>query len=203
MANEQNHEIKSFGPQFFIETGSDRMGFCGRTVYFIGAATKVKNDGTGESQVKNNISFHETGFARYYTEKQLQIEAGKLSKDNEITMSTVVYHGDYTVNADNGKLRLKAKDIILEATDNITLKADKLIQIGHPEQGPTNQVRIEADKVQVNTRGGNIGDLLKTSSLFSSFAGSFVSSSSLASAASGMYGGPLAGAAGKFAKRFF
>ena len=203
MANEQNHEIKSFGPQFFIETGSDRMGFCGRTVYFFGAATKVKNDGTGESQVKNNISFHETGFARYYTEKQLLIEAGKLSKDNEITMSTVVYHGDYTVNADNGKLRLKAKDIILEATDNITLKADKLIQIGHPEQGATNQVRIEADKVQVNTRGGNIGDLLKTSSLFSSFAGSFVSSSSLASAASGMYGGPLAGAGGKFAKRFF
>ena len=122
MSNEQNHEIKSFGPQFFIETGSDRMGFCGRTVYFIGAATKVKNDGTGESQVKNNISFHETGFARYYTEKQLQIEAGKLSKDNEITMSTVVYHGDYTVNADNRKLRLKAKDIILEATDNKLLK---------------------------------------------------------------------------------
>ena len=202
MANEQNHEIKSFGPQFFIETGSDRMSFCGRTVYFIGAATKLKNDGTGESQVKNNISFHETGLARYYTEKQLQIEAGKLSKDNEITMSTVVYHGDYTVNADNGKLRLRAKDIILEAADDITLKA-KTIQIGHREQGATEQVRIEADKVQVNTRGGNIGDLLKTSSLFSSFAGSFVSTSSLASAASGMYGGPLAGAAGKFAKRFF
>ena len=201
MANEQNHEIKSFGPQFFIETGSDRMSFCGRTVYFIGAATKLKNDGTGESQVKNNISFHETGLARYYTEKQLQIEAGILSKDNDITMSTVVHHGDYTVNADRGKLRLRAKDIILEAADDITLKA-KTIQIGHREQGATDQVRIEADKVQVNTRGGNIGDLLKTSSLFSSFAGSYVSAGSLASAAAGMYTGPLAGAAGKFAKRF-
>ena len=201
MANEQNHEIKSFGPQFFIETGSDRMAFCGRTVYFIGAATKLKNDGTGESQVKNNISFHETGLARYYTEKQLQIEAGVLSKDNELTMSTVVYHGDYTVNADRGKLRLKAKDIVLEAADDITLKA-KTIQIGHREQGATDQVRIEADRVQVNTRGGNIGDLLKTSSLFSSFAGSYVSAGSLASAAAGMYTGPLAGAAGKFAKRF-
>ena len=201
MANEQNHEIKSFGPQFFIETGSDRMSFCGRTVYFIGAATKLKNDGTGESQVKNNISFHETGLARYYTEKQLQIEAGVLSKDNEIAMSTIVHHGDYTVNADRGKLRLKAKDIILEAADDITLKA-KTIQIGHQEQGATEQVRIEANAVQVNTRGGNIGDLLKTSSLFSSFAGSYVSAGSLASAAAGMYTGPLAGAAGKFAKRF-
>tara|TARA_R100000234_G_C4995607_1_gene177737 strand:- start:83 stop:694 length:612 start_codon:yes stop_codon:yes gene_type:complete len=203
MANEQNHEIKSFGPQFFIETGSDRMAFCGRTVYFIGAATKLKNDGTGESQVKNNISFHETGLARYYTEKQLQIEAGKLSKDNEITMSTIVHHGDYTVNADNGELRLKAKNIVIEATNNLTLEAVNTIQIGYPEQGATKEVRIEAGTVQVNTRGGNIGDLLKTSSLFSSFAGSFVSSSSLASAASGMYSGPLAGAAGKFAKKFF
>ena len=203
MANAQNHEIKSFGPQFFIETGSDRMGFCGRTVYFIGAATKVKNDGTGESQVKNNISFHETGFARVYTEKTLQVESGVLGSSNEkdnISFRQIVHNGDYTVNADNGKLRLKAKDIILEATDNITLKADKLIQIGHPEQGATNQVRIEADKVQVNTRGGNIGDLLKTSSLFSSFAGSFVSGGSLASAAAGMYGGPVAGA---IAKMFF
>jgi len=67
----------------------------------------------------------------------------------------------------------------------------------------TKEVLTNADKVHTTTRGGNIGDLLKTSSLFSSFAGSFVSSSSLASAASGMYGGPLAGAAGKFAKRFF
>ena len=203
MANEQNHEIKSFGPQFFIETGSDRMGFCGRTVYFIGAATKVKNDGTGESQVKNNISFHETGFARYYTEKQLQIEAGKLSKDNEITMSTVVHNGHYSVNANTGEIKLKAKDIILEAENSIEIKADNLIQIGHKETGATKEVLTNADKVHTTTRGGNIGDLLKTSSLFSSFAGSFVSSSSLASAASGMYGGPLAGAAGKFAKRFF
>ena len=77
------------------------MEYAGKAVYKIAATTK--------DDKKNNISFHETGFARYYTEKQLQIEAGKLSKDNEITMSTVVYHGDYTVNADNGKLRLKAK----------------------------------------------------------------------------------------------
>lgn len=203
MANEQNHEIKSFGPQFFIETGSDRMSFCGRTVYFIGAATKLKNDGTGESRVQNNISFHETGLARYYTEKQLQIEAGILSKDNDLTMSTVVHHGDYTVNADRGELRLKAKNIVIEAADNLSLLGSKTIQIGYPEQGATEEVLTNANRVHTTTKGGNIGDLLKTSSLFSSFAGSFVSSSSLASAAAGMYTGPLAGAAGKFAKRFF
>ena len=50
------------------------------------------------------------------------------------------------------------------------------------------KIELEADKVDVITKGGNIGDLLKTSSLFSSFAGSFVSGGSLASVASRMYG---------------
>ena len=62
------------------------------------------------------------------------------------------------------------------------------------------QVLTNANKVHTTTKGGNIGDLLKTSSLFSSFAGSFVSASSLVSAAAGMYEEE---SAGKFAKRFF
>tara|TARA_B000000532_G_scaffold135471_1_gene108737 strand:- start:377 stop:955 length:579 start_codon:yes stop_codon:yes gene_type:complete len=192
MANEQNHEIKSFGPQFFIETGSERMGYSGRTVYFIGATTKDK--------IKNNISFHETGFARYYTENVLQIESGLKCKDNDDAFRTIVHHGNYDVNADKGEIRLTAKNIIIEATNNLSLLAPNTIQIGFPERGATKQVLTNADKVHTTTRGGNIGDLLKTSSLFSSFAGSFVSGSSLASGAAGMYGGPVAG---MLAKKFF
>jgi len=193
--NEQNHELKTFGPQFLIDTGNEVMTHSGKTVYFIQGITKDK--------VKNNISFHETGFARIYTENILQIESGVRCKDNEDAFRQIVHHGNYNVNADKGEIRLSAKNIIIEATDNLSLLGSKTIQIGYPEQGATKEVLTNADKVHTTTRGGNIGDLLKTSSLFSSFAGSFVSSSSLASAASGMYGGPLAGAAGKFAKRFF
>ena len=38
--NQENHEIKSFGPQFFIETGSDKMEKTGKAVYKIAAITK-------------------------------------------------------------------------------------------------------------------------------------------------------------------
>jgi uncharacterized protein (DUF2345 family) len=187
--DKQNHQVKNFGPQCFIETGSDEMTYAGRTVYLFAGITKDK--------IRNNMSFHETGLARYHTEKEFQIEAGIKSKDNDNTMRTIVHHGNYCVNADKGEIRLKGKNIIIEATNNLILEAANTIQIGYPERGGTQQVRIEADKVQVNTRGGNIGDLLKTSSLFSSFSGSFVSGSSLASAAAGMYGGPVAGAIAK------
>ena len=179
--NEQNHELKTFGPQVLIDTGNGTMCHSGKTVFFIQGITKDK--------IKNNISFHETGFARVYTEKTLQVESGVLGSSNEkdnISFRQIVHNGHYAVNADKGEIRLAAKNIILEASNEITLLAPTKIQIGDPN-GTTDKIELEADKVDVITKGGNIGDLLKTSSLFSSFAGSFVSDNSLASAATKMY----------------
>jgi len=178
--NEQCHELKTFGPNFFIDTGNETNFHPGKTVYFIQGLTK------DAEKIKNNMSFHETGFARYYTEKTLQVESGVRSKDIDIAFQQVVHNGHYAVNADKGEIRLAAKNIILEASNEITLKAQGKIEIGDPN-GKTNLIQLEAKTVDVITRGGNIGDLLKTSSLFSSFSGSFVSSSSLVSAASKMY----------------
>ena len=189
--DKQNHQTKNFGSQFFIESGSDEMTYAGRTVSLMASVTKDK--------IKNNMSFHETGLARYHTEKDYQIEAGVKCKDTDNAMRTLVHHGNYCVNADRGEMRLSARNIIIEASNELILQAEK-IRIGYEERGATNEINLHADKVEVTTKGGNIGDLLKTSSLFSSFSGSFVSGGSLASAAAGMYGGPVAGA---IAKKFF
>ena len=83
------HELKTFGPQFLIDTGNETMTHAGKTVYFIQGITKDK--------IKNNISFHETGFARYYTEKELQMEVGFKCKDNENSFRQIVHHGNYSV----------------------------------------------------------------------------------------------------------
>ena len=183
--NQESREIKVIGP-LLIESGTQRVGVAGKTVYFIGSKNK---DG-----VKNNISFHEgKGLARYYTEKEFQLEAGIKSKDNEIACSTVVHHGSYTVNADRGDIKLSGKNIIIEAADELHLLATNKIQIGYPQKGGTQQVLINAGVVDVKTKGGNIGDILKTSSLFAAFAKSFVPGFSIASAAAGMYGGASPG----------
>tara|TARA_B100000282_G_scaffold246756_1_gene190164 strand:+ start:138 stop:713 length:576 start_codon:yes stop_codon:yes gene_type:complete len=181
MANEQNHELKTCGPQFLIDTGNGTMTHAGKTVFFI--------QGISKDKIKHNVSFHETGFARVYTERTLQVESGVLGSSNEknnIAFRQIVHNGHYAVNADKGEIRLAAKNIILDAENEIILKTPGKIQIGDPN-GTTGDIQLEAKTVDVITRGGNIGDLLKTSSLFSSFSGSFVSSSSLVSAASKMY----------------
>ena len=179
--NQESREIKTFGPQFLIETGTDRVGHAGKSVYFIGGITK-------KGDVRNNISFHEgKGLARYYTEKDFQVECGIKCKDNETNYRTKVQHGSYSLNTDRGDIKLSGKNIILEADDEIQIKASNIVQIGYPEPGATKEVRINADIVDVTTKGGNIGDLLQTSSLFASFAGSFVPQYTLAKAAKGMF----------------
>ena len=168
--NQESREIKSIGP-LLIESGTNRVGAAGKTVYFIGS----KNKDGGK------------GIARYYTEKEFQVEAGVKCKDNEIAYKSIVHHGSYSVNVDRGDIKLKGKNIILEADDEIQIKASNIVQIGYPEPGATKEIRINADLVDVTTKGGNVGDILKTSSLFAAFAGSFVPQYAIANAAAKMY----------------
>ena len=183
--NQESRELKTIGP-LLIESGTNRVGHAGKTAYFIGSANK--------DCVKNNISFHEgDALARYYTEKEFQVECGIKCKDNNNSYRTIVHHGNYNVNADRGEIRLSGKTIIIEAADELHLLATNKIQIGYPQRGATKKVLTNADIVHTTTKGGNIGDLLKKSSLFASFAGSFVPQFSIASAAAGMYGGATPG----------
>jgi|TARA_B100000085_G_C18450511_1_gene474658 hypothetical protein len=195
MANEQNHELKTFGAQFLIDTGNERMTHAGKTVYFIQGMTKDK--------IKNNISFHETGLSRYYTEKTLQVESGYLGASNvkdNISYRQVVHKGDYTLNVDLGAIRLRAKNIILEAENDLTLKASNKIQIGDKSTGATKEIELKADKVHAITTNGNIADILGTSFLKKAFSGSYANAGALGLAASGLQAAaPLVG---KFKQKF-
>ena len=184
---EENHEIKSWGPQFFIETGNEVVGYPGRTVYFMGGRTK---DGAHAY----NQSFHEdSGLSRVYTEKTLQVECGIHNSESENSYRFITHKGDYAVNADRGQIKIKGRDIILEAADQLILKSDNVIQIGN-KNGTTDLIDIRARKVNIKGRGGNLANFLKTSNLFKSFAGSFVDNNNIFAAGASMIGGPVAGA---------
>jgi len=193
MANEQTHELKTFGPQFFIDTGNETMTHAGKTVCFIQGQSKQLKD-------LFNVSFHETGLARVYTEKELQMEVGIKCKDDDLSFRQIVHHGDYTVNADKGTIRLAAKNIILEAENDLTLKASNKIQIGDKNTGATKEIELKADKVHAITTNGNIADILGTSFLKKAFLGSYANAGALGLAASGLQAAaPLVG---KFKQKF-
>ena len=194
MANEQTHELKTFGPQFLIDTGNETMSHAGKTVCFIQGQSKQLKD-------LFNVSFHETGLARVYTEKELQMEVGIKCKDNDLSFRQIVHHGDYSVNADKGQIKLTAKNIIIEATNNLSLLAPNKIQIGGQNVGECKEIDLKADKIHATCTNGNIADLLGTSFLKKAFLGSYANAGALGLAASGLH--VAAPFIGKFKQKFF
>ena len=129
------------------------------------------------------------------------MEVGIKCKDSDAAFRQIVHHGDYTLNADKGEIKLTAKNIIIEATNNLSLLAPKKIQIGGPSAGETKEIELKADKIHAVTTNGNIADILGTSFLKKSFVNSFANTNILGIAASGLQA--AAPSVGKFASKFF
>lgn len=207
--SQENYCQEIFNQQLIIEASGHVVGLPGKVAYSLLASTK---DG-----VKYNQTLAEgSGLSRVYAEKTLQVECGFKNKENEHSYKLVVHKGNCDFNADKGKLLQKAKQITLQASEEIVLQAPK-IRIGYDQPGSTDEVLIYGKKVHVDEKGlkkGNIAELLKKTSMFKAFASSYLggsggllggfggaalggdlSLSGLAQAAATAYGGPVAGAA--------
>jgi hypothetical protein len=177
MADEQR-QYDIFGEKFLIETNTDRYSKPGKAAYFLQSQT---TDG-----VKYNQSLHEgSGLSRIHAGKTLQIDVGGANEDGVNSLIMTAHKGNASINADGGKLLLKADEIVLEAKNGLYLGGSN-VQVGFAQMGRTDQVEITGQSVNVTTRGGNIGDLLKTSNIFQAFAGSYVQSTVAAGVAKGV-----------------
>lgn len=206
--SQENYCQEIFNQQLIVEASGHVVGLPGKVAYSLLAATK---DGVKYSQTLSEGS----GLSRVYAEKTLQVECGFKNKENEHSYKLVVHKGNCDFNADKGKLLQKAKQITLQASEEIVLQAPK-IRIGYDQPGSTDEVLIYGKKVHVDEKGlkkGNIAELLKKTSMFKAFASSYLggsggllggfggamggdlSLSGLAQAAATAYGGPIAGAA--------
>ena len=204
--SQENYCQEIFNQQLIVEASGHVVGLPGKIAYGLLSAT--------EDGVKYNQTLSEgSGLSRVYAEKTLQVECGFKNKENEHSYKLVVHKGNCDINADRGKLLQKAKQITLQASEEIVLQAPK-IRIGYDQPGSTDEVLIYGSKVHVDEKGlkkGNIAELLKKTSMFKAFASSYLGGSSgllgggalggnlslsgLAQAAATAYGGPVAGAA--------
>ena len=200
MANQENRTVEIVNQKLLFESGTEVVGVAGKTAYILQSQTS--------DEVHYNQSLHEgSGLSRQYAEKALQVECGVKNKDNEQSYKIQVHHGNYAVNADRGAVLIKGKSICLEAED-ITLKAKNTITIGNKNR-TTDQINLNARKIQVSRNNGNLGDWMRISDKYKGFASSFVSNSlgnigasamggtslsSLAKAAATAYAGPVGGA---------
>ena len=70
------------------------------------------------------------------------------------------------LNANKGWIRIKGRNIVLDATNQMHLLAND-IRIGRPQVDGTERILLNATEIDAGSpRKGNIADLLKTSSIY-------------------------------------
>ena len=164
--SDQARQYEIFGQKLLIETGGNKVGFPGPAAYILESIT---DDGN-----RYNQSLHEgSGLSRIYAEKRLQVDCGIKNSASDISYQLVSHKGEIAINAEGSWVRIKGKNICLEASDQLVLQGAK-VRIGYSQRGRTDKIDLVAQKINASCRGGNIGDLLRTSNIFQAFSGSYV-----------------------------
>ena len=197
--NSQNSEsrvLDVFGPNFFIETNG-AVGVGGQLKYQLYSVT---NDGVVYQQ-----ALYDSGLSAIRAEKTLEVQTGIKNKGSDVSFTLMTHHGDVAVNADNGMVRIKGRNICIDATNQLTLQANK-IQLGHVQPGKTQDFQVTSTRVDLGKpKRGNMCKVLKTCGTTLSFAKSLTpfSGGGITNIAAGALGGGVGGvAAQQAAKRF-
>ena len=193
--NSQNSEsrvLDVFGPNFFIETNG-AVGVGGQLKYQLYSVT---NDGVVYQQ-----ALYDSGLSAIRAEKTLEIQTGIKNKANDVSFTLMSHNGDVAVNADNGMVRIKGRNICIDATNQLTLQANK-IQLGHVQPGKTQDFQVTSTRVDLGKpKRGNMCKVLKTCATTLSFAKSLTpfSGGGITNIAVSALGGAAGGPAGQIA----
>ena len=193
--NSQNSEsrvLDVFGPNFFIETNG-AVGVGGQLKYQLYSVT---NDGVVYQQ-----ALYDSGLSAIRAEKTLEIQTGIKNKANDVSFTLMSHNGDVAVNADNGMVRIKGRNICIDATNQLTLQANK-IQLGHVQPVKTQDFQVTSTRVDLGKpKRGNMCKVLKTCATTLSFAKSLTpfSGGGITNIAVSALGGAAGGPAGQIA----
>lgn len=125
MAREENWQSRGYqtwGPKFRIDYNNPQMGLSGSDVYTLYSVNDDKD--------VNVLSFSEGGLFKIYNNKTIEIVAGKTNDPGEIDITITSKHGDITITAEkNGQIRIRGKNITIDADENVNINAGKNVNI--------------------------------------------------------------------------
>ena len=138
MANEAR-VLDSFGPNLVIETNGP-VGVGGALAYQLYATT--------DKGAKWQQALHGSGLATMAASKGLEIQTGKKNKKGDLSFLAMAHHGDVCLNSNSGWVRIKGKNIVLDATNELLLQGKHII-LGNANK-TTADTQILARKIEIN-----------------------------------------------------
>jgi hypothetical protein len=155
-------QLISFNPNFRIDTANPQMGLSGTDVYKIYGVTD-----NGDNQ--SSISLSSGGIFSIYNDRTIQISGGTENQGESEDVIIMGNNGNVSITA-NGMVRIRATSIMLEADEDIHLKAGRNIDIN----GGSGRVLLNGNKIDVSAPTGSLIEELGKGFLNEVFDGSFV-----------------------------
>ena len=204
--NWEQRSIFSLGPSFRIDTSNPQMGISGEHTYTIYGVTQ-DND-------QSSISLDENGLFSISNDRDIQISAGRKNDTEGVDIGISSFDGDITLTAmRNGSVRLKGRNIILDALEDIDIIAGRNIKISGGSTIVLSAIKVDLDEQGsflgslVNSTIGSLGGRIFSGTPLSDSLGfdtiSSVFGGGLGSTIGGAVGGPLGSIAGGVVDSFF
>lgn len=138
MSNEAR-VLDSFGPNLVIETNGP-VGVGGVLAYQLYA--------TSDKGAKWQQALHGNGLSTMEASHTLEIQTGKKNKSGRVSFIAMAHHGDVCLNANSGWVRIKGKNIVIDATNQLLLQG-KHIMVGNADK-TTSDVQLLSRKIEIN-----------------------------------------------------
>lgn len=120
MASYEARDFLSLGPQFRIDINEPISGSDGISVY--------KLYSYNDSNDVNLMAFTDSGSFKLHNDRSIEIVAGQKNSGKSVDIIIAGVNGDITITAmSNGAVRIKGKNIQIEASEDIDLKAGRNI----------------------------------------------------------------------------
>ena len=147
--NWQKRQYDSFGPHFRIETANPELGVCGNVAYNL--------YGYADSGDTSNLGLMGNGQFNIFADQCISIVGGSNVEGGGLCVNIIGSQGDIAITAmADGDVKIKGRNIILDATENIEMIAGGKVKIDSAELDATTQntTRINARKTRIS--GSNI-----------------------------------------------
>jgi hypothetical protein len=118
----QNWEARDIWsmPNFRIDTGNPQMGYSGSISYAMYSFNEAKD--------VNLTGLTDSGSYRIWNDRSIEIIAGNKSSEDGVDIVIAGMGGDITITAmRNGNIRIKGKNITIEADEDVDIKAGRNI----------------------------------------------------------------------------
>jgi len=145
--NWEARDIWSLGPKFRIDVNNPQMGYNGTNVYSMYGIT--------DNQDVSFTGLTESGTYRIWNDRTIEIVAGNKEGSDGVDIVIAGMNGDVTITAmRNGAVRIKGKNIMIEADEDIDLKAGRNITLS----SGSGRILMKGNKIDKDALTGNFID---------------------------------------------